>query len=181
MRIHRDSTVGVIVDIQERLHPHMHEADRQLAKTLTLMAGLQTLEVPLLLTEQYPKGLGPTLEAVRTGMGEAFAPLEKASFSCCDDPGFMTALQKHKRRTVLLAGIETHVCVLQTAMDLLEAGMEPVLVLDASSSRNPLDRDVAARRIEREGGRVTTVESILFELTRMSGTPTFKEISRLVK
>lgn len=181
MRILRDSSVGVLVDIQERLHPHMHEGDLQLQKTLTLMAGLQTLEVPMLLTEQYPRGLGSTLEAVQLQMGAAFSPLEKASFSCCDDAGFMRALLGLQRSTVLLAGIETHVCVLQTAMDLLAADMQPVVVVDATSSRNPRDRDVALRRIEREGGRLTTVESILFELTRMSGTATFKDISRLVK
>lgn len=181
MRVIRDNTVAAIVDVQERLHPHMFEADRQLARTRTLIAGLQALEVPLVVTEQYPKGLGPTVPAVSEALGDSFSPIVKSAFSCCDEPGFSDRLAAIGRPTVLLAGIETHVCVLQTTLDLLEQDYQPVVVLDATSSRSPRDAEVAARRIEREGGRITTVESVLFELTRVSGSATFKEISRLVK
>ncbi len=181
MRIVLDNTAVVIVDVQERLLVHMDEADRTREKILTLIRGARILEAPLLVTEQYPKGLGPTAASITEALGESATPIIKSSFSCCDDTTFRARLASLGRKTVLLAGIEAHVCILQTALDLLETGYQPVVVLDATSSRNGHDREIAARRIEREGGRITSVESILFELTRVSGTARFKEISKLVK
>lgn len=180
MRIELEKTVAVLIDVQERLFPHMHEKESLLAKTSTLLGGLATLEVPLIVTEQYPKGLGPTIGEVQRAVG-GFAPVVKTAFSCCDEPTFAEALEAGERRTVLVAGIESHVCVLQTVLDLIERDYDPVLIVDATSSRSPADVEVALRRVEREGGRLTTVESILFELTRYSGTSRFKEISHLVK
>lgn len=186
MRIELENTVAVLIDVQERLFPHMHEKEALLSKTLTLLGGLSALQVPLIVTEQYPKGLGSTipeirqvLEGVESRIGPE--PLVKSAFSCCDEPTFDEALGTTDRQTVLIAGIESHVCILQTILDLLEGGYEPVLVVDATSSRSAADKEIALRRIEREGGRLTTVESILFELTRDSRSPRFKEISRLVK
>ncbi|MCG8480720.1 MAG: hydrolase [Spirochaetales bacterium] len=181
MRIILDNTAVVIVDVQERLLVHMHDADRTCEKILTLIRGARALEAPLLVTEQYPKGLGPTVASIAEALDESVPRIIKSTFSCCDDAAFGTHLASLGRKTVLLAGIEAHVCVLQTALDLLETGYQPVVVLDATSSRNAQDREIAARRIEREGGRITSVESILFELTRISGTARFKEISKLVK
>lgn len=181
MRIILDNTAVVIVDVQEKLLVHMHEADRTREKILTLIRGARTLEMPLLVTEQYPKGLGSTVASVADALGESAQPLIKSAFSCCDDAAFRERLASLGRKTVLLAGIEAHVCVLQTALDLLETGYQPVVVFDATSSRNERDREIASRRIEREGGRITSVESILFELTRVSGTARFKEISKLIK
>ena len=181
MRLTRDNTVATIVDVQERLHPHMHNGDRQLNRTRVLIQGLSVLSVPMVVTEQYPKGLGRTLEPIRDAMGDEFEPIIKSAFSCWDERAYRARIEEIGRPTVLLAGIETHVCVLQTTLDLLEAGYTPVVVLDATSSRVQRDTEIAARRIEREGGRITSVESVLFELTRESGTPEFKEISRLVK
>lgn len=181
MRITRDNTAAVVIDVQERLFPHMDNGDRTMNRIATLIRGLQTLAVPILLTEQYPKGLGPTVQEVRDAFGEPPEPIVKASFSCCDDTPFQDHLQALHRSTVLVAGIESHVCVLQTTIDLLERGFSAVVVMDAVSSRNPFDKDVAARRIEKEGGRLATVESVLFELTRVSGTDEFREISRLIR
>lgn len=181
MRILRDNTTAIIVDVQERLLPHMDRWEETLARIVTLARGLRTLEIPITLTEQYPRGLGPTVADLTTALGPEIKPMIKASFSCCDDSPFSENLAGLGRTMTLVAGIETHVCILQTTLDLLEQEYLPVVVLDATSSRNPRDRDVAARRIEREGGRVTTVESVLFELTRVSGTPEFKEISRLIR
>ncbi|MFW5695733.1 MAG: isochorismatase family protein [Alkalispirochaeta sp.] len=181
MRVTRDNTVATIVDVQERLHPHMYDADRVLTKIRTLIGGLAVLEVPILATEQYPKGLGPTVEPVQDALGDQFTPIIKSAFSCCDEPAFSDRLGELGRRTVLIAGIEAHVCVLQTTLDLLESGYDPVVVLDATSSRNARDQEIAARRIEREGGRITSVESVLFEIARVSGTDQFKAISKLVK
>jgi nicotinamidase-related amidase len=180
MRLTLDNTAAVVVDVQERLYPHMYDADTTLEKITTFIKGVRALELPLLLTEQYPKGLGATVAPVREAVGDT-EPIVKSAFSCCDESSFSTHLAATDRNIVLLSGIEAHVCVLQTTLDLLEQGYQPVVVLDATSSRNPRDQQIAARRIEREGGRITSVESVLFELTRVSGTPTFKAISRLVK
>lgn len=181
MRVTRDNSVATIIDVQARLHPHMHDVESVTARLVTLTRGLTALGIPTLVTEQYPKGLGPTIDPVREAFGDDFAPIEKAAFSCCDESAYSARLAETDRKTVLIAGIEAHVCVLQTTLDLLDGGYDPVVVLDATSSRNPRDQEIAARRIEREGGRITSVESILFELTRVSGTPLFKEISHLVK
>ncbi|MEX2444179.1 MAG: hydrolase [Alkalispirochaeta sp.] len=181
MRVTRDNTIAAIVDVQERLYPHMHDAEKVLAKIQTFIRGLTVLDLPMLVTEQYPKGLGTTIEPVRTALDNRYHPIIKSAFSCCDEEDFSQRLKEHGRRTVLIAGIEAHVCVLQTTLDLLDAGYEPVVVLDATSSRNARDQEIAARRIEREGGRITSVESVLFEIARVSGTDEFKAISRLVK
>jgi nicotinamidase-related amidase len=157
----------------------MDQPEETLSRIVALVRGLGILEVPMIMTEQYPKGLGPTVSQVTAVLPAE--PVVKSAFSCCDDSYFSARLENLGCKTVLLAGIEAHVCVLQTTVDLLERGYMPVVVADATSSRNPRDRDIAFRRMEAEGARLTTVESILFELTRESGTPLFKEISRLVK
>lgn len=181
MRVTRDNSVATIIDVQSRLHPHMYDVESVTARLVTLIQGLALLDVPALVTEQYPKGLGPTIDPVREAFGDHFDPIVKAAFSCCDENEYTARLAATGRKTVLIAGIEAHVCVLQTTLDLLEGGYDPVVVLDATSSRSPRDQEIAARRIEREGGRISSVESILFEITRVSGTPLFKEISRLIK
>lgn len=181
MRVTRNNTLAVIVDVQERLHPLMYNADHVLTKATTLIRGLTVLDIPILITEQYPKGLGTTVEPIREALGDRFNPIVKSAFSCCDERDFSRRLTEHGRRTVLIAGIESHVCVLQTSLDLLDADYDPVVVLDATSSRSARDQEIAARRIEREGGRITSVESILFEIARVSGTDQFKSISKLVK
>lgn len=180
MRIDRADCTGLIVDIQERLFPHMHQQESMLRKCLMLIEGLKILGVPLTYTEQYPKGLGLTIESVR----KALSPLqviEKSAFSCCDEPSFQQVMENSERKTWIIAGIEAHVCVLQTVIDLAERGHRPVVVADATSSRNPEDQRVAEDRFRQEGAMVTTCESILFELARVSGTGEFKSISKLVK
>ncbi len=179
MRVTCDSTSAVIIDVQERLLPVMHQPEETLNRIITLIRGLGILEVAMIKTEQYPKGLGPTVPGVSAVLSAD--PIVKSAFSCCDDSYFLARLENLGRKSVLVAGIEAHVCILQTTIDLLERGYIPVVVADATSSRNPRDRDIAFRRMETEGARLTTVESVLFELTRESGTPRFKEISRLVK
>ncbi|HKK48166.1 MAG TPA: hydrolase [Alkalispirochaeta sp.] len=181
MRVFRDTTIATIVDIQERLHPHMHDAEQVLAKVVTLIRGLAVLDVPTVVTEQYPKGLGTTVAPVQDALGDRYRPIIKSAFSCCDEQTYSARLKEYGRSTILLAGIETHVCVLQTTIDLLESGYDPVVVMDATSSRSARDQDIASRRIEREGGRITSVESVLFEIARVSGTEQFKAISQLVK
>jgi isochorismate hydrolase len=147
---------------------------------VTLIRGLEVLTVPILRTQQYTKGLGPTIgpvDAVLSGV----PVIEKISFSCCDEPAFNDALEKTGRKRVILAGIESHVCVLQTAIDLLDAGYTPIVVEDCISSRKENDRHLALVRLQTEGIGLTTYESILFELCRFAGNDRFREILGLIK
>lgn len=180
MRINREECTGLVIDIQEKLFLHMDREDALLRKCLILLEGLQTLEVPVLITEQYPKGLGPTIPRIIEVLGTS-RPIEKIAFSCCDEPDFQQQLEQTSRKTVIICGIEAHVCVLQTTVDLLSYGFLPVIVADCISSRNPEDKSVALDRMRAEGAIVATCESILFELARKAGTEEFKAISRLVK
>jgi nicotinamidase-related amidase len=180
MRITSDRSAGLIIDIQEKLFPHMAEKDNLVIQVNRLLEGFRYLKVPVLLTEQYTRGLGPTIPEIANNLAGVEGS-EKMSFSCCDDPGFMKKLTNLKPGFVIIAGIEAHVCVLQTAIDLLHAGYQPVVVENAVSSRNLKDKETALLRMRQEGAIITSTESILFELTRTSGTELFKSISKLVK
>ncbi len=180
MRIHRDNAIGVIIDIQEKLVPHMHEKNDVVRNTNILIQGLKLLNIPILVTEQYKKGLGKTVESI-TKQVEEFPHYEKISFSCCDNPRFIEKLETSTKRDVIIAGIESHVCVLQTAIDLKERGFHPVVVTDCISSRTKANKDIALIRMQQEGIYLSTYESILFELARKAGTDEFKAISKLVK
>lgn len=180
MRIRAEECGGLVVDIQERLFPAMEGSQNLLARVRILLEGLKILNIPLLLSEQYPKGLGTTLpELIK--LIEGVKPLEKISFSCCGEPGIREHLSKLDKKWIIICGIEAHVCVLQTVTDLVEMGIEPVVVADCIASRNPEDKKVALKRMSDEGAVITTSESILFELTQTAGTPIFKQISSLVK
>jgi nicotinamidase-related amidase len=182
MRFAVGGCVAVIVDVQERLLPHIDNHQGLEQNLVTLIRGLRALQVPLLATQQYPKGLGPTLPSIVSALDEEAGQLvDKITFSCCDEPDFMERFVASGRHLALLAGIEAHVCVQQTVLDLLAAGYECCVVADCVGSRRPQDRDVALQRVAREGARVATLESLLFELCRTAGTDTFKSISRLVK
>jgi nicotinamidase-related amidase len=180
MRILKEDSAGVVIDIQERLLPHIYEVEQIVSKSLKLIEGLQLLEVPLIVTQQYTKGLGPTVSPVRAKIND-FNPIEKVSFSCCGEPVFMNELNNTGRKYVIICGIESHVCVLQTCLDLLANGKIPVIVEDCVSSRKTGDKKVAIERMRQEGAVITTLESILFELTGVAGTAVFKGISGLVK
>ena len=180
MRIQRGDTVAVVVDVQERLFPHIYQHEQLEQSLRMLIRGLQILEVPIIMTEQYPKGLGPTVSALRELLPDT-AAIEKMTFSCCGSDDFLRTLYGLGRDNVILMGIETHVCVMQTALDLLESGYAPVIVEDCVSSRYQNNKDVAIARLRDEGAIVTTCESLLFELCVVAGTDEFRQISKLVK
>jgi hypothetical protein len=180
MRLPAEETAAALIDIQEKLLPHMEDHEQLLARLLLLIRGLGILNIPLMVTEQYPRGLGPTVPELKAALGNQEI-LEKISFSCCDAPEFMARLREGGRKNIVLAGIEAHVCVLQTVLDLSAAGFIPVVVADCVSSRRAVDRRIACERIRAEGGIVTTAESLLFELCRGADNPAFREISHLVK
>lgn len=180
MRILKEDCCGLIIDIQERLLPHMTANGLLLRNTQILIKGLQALGIPLLLTEQYTKGLGFTVPEIKEILQDINS-IEKTAFSCCDESSFEANLHHLNRKTVIIAGIEAHVCVLQTAIDLKEQGFTPVIVDDCVSSRKPTDKAIAMQRLLASGAIISTYESILFELCRFAGSNTFKTISKLVK
>lgn len=180
MRIHKDKTAGLIIDIQERLFPFISENEKMVKNVPILIEGLKALDVPIFITEQYVKGLGETISTIAR-VTEGIPRTEKMAFSCCDEPTFMEKLALSGRDHVVIAGIESHVCVLQTTLDLLANGFHPVIVEDCISSRRLSDKMVAIERMKKEGAIITTYESLLFELLRYSGTEQFKAISKLVK
>ena len=138
------------------------------------------LELPVILTEQYPKGLGPTLPEI-AGLLPGIQPVEKLCFSSCGEEGFRNALEASGRKQVLLAGIEAHICVYQTAIDLLRMGYDVRIVADSVSTREPGNRDVCLIEMSRRGIGLTTVEMALFELLRVAGGEKFKQLSNIVK
>ena len=180
MRITKENTLGLIIDFQERLFPVMYENEKLLNTTKILVEGLQVLDIPLLLTQQYTKGLGETIPEIKSAI-TSFEPIEKRAFSCCDEPSLIQKLSVAKAKNVIICGIESHVCVLQTAVDLKEAGYNPIVVMDCVSSRRPESIEIAKERFRFEGIMMTSMESILFELTRSSDAEGFKAISKLVK
>lgn len=180
MRILRENSIGLVIDIQERLVPAMEENEVLVENCKKLIQGLQILGVPMLVTQQYTKGLGETIEDVKALFTD-FQYIEKKDFSCYEEPVFAEKLALSGAKNVIICGIESHVCVLQTAVDLKAAGYTPVVVSDCVSSRSFDNLDLAAERFRHEGIMMTSYESILFELTRSAGAPGFKEISKLVK
>ncbi|WP_163709114.1 isochorismatase family protein [Mangrovibacterium lignilyticum] len=180
MRINKENTIGLVVDIQERLLPAMEGQEALLNNCQILINGLQELGLPILATQQYSKGLGETVEPIKSIIKD-FKAIEKKDFSCCDEAVFAAELEKLQAKNVIICGIESHVCVLQTALDLKEAGLNPIVVMDCVSSRDYDNIDLAAERFRFEGIMMTSYESILFELTRSASAPEFKAISKLVK
>ena len=180
VRITSEHSIGLVIDFQEKLVPHMYESQQIITNTGVLLQGLQILEIPVVATQQYTKGLGSTVKSLSQYLS-GIPKIEKLSFSCCGEPDFMNELRKHRKKFVIIAGIETHVCVLQTATDLIESGYKPVVVKDCVSSRKPGDKETAISRIRDEGAIISSCESILFELCQIAGTDKFKAISKLVK
>lgn len=179
MRISAENTSCLVIDYQEKIMPAMAKKEELLANSIKLLKGLKVLGIPMTITGQYTKGLGLNLPEIFEAVGtEGY--IDKLTFSSYEMPEVQKALGE-KKGTVLLCGMEAHVCVLQTAIDLKEAGYQPVLVTDCISSRRESDKEIALVRAQQEGILLTTSEAVLFELTRKAGTEEFKQISRLVK
>ena len=177
----KDGTVLVIVDVQERLVPAMDEHIRQqvINNIRTLAEAARILDLPVLATEQYPKGLGATVPELAS---YAEAPIiEKSSFSCCGEENFLNALERKKARQILLVGMEAHVCVFQTLLDLQGRGYQVHLVRDAICSRRKTDFLTALESAQLAGATVTTTEMALFQLLLKAGTAEFKAVSALIK
>lgn len=179
-RIRRATAALVVVDLQERLLPAIFEKERVLQNALRLIQGAAALQVPVLVTEQYRKGIGPTVPEVAAAV-PGFAPMEKLAFSACGAEGFVEALRASNRQDVVLCGIEAHVCVCQTCLDLIDQGFRVFVVADAISSRTAENHRLALERLAAAGAVLVSTEMILFELLERAGTDEFKRILPLVK
>ena len=176
MRIERENTVALVIDYQEKLVPVMYEKEILIQNSAILLAGLRQLGIPMLVTQQYTKGLGITIQEIREAM-ESDDYIDKISFTAFNS----VKEQIRDKKFVIVCGIEAHICVLQTVIDLVEAGFVPVVVEDCISSRKPNDKKIALQRMQQEGAIITTYESILFELLKVARTEESKRIQRLIK
>lgn len=180
MRIKAQECVFVQVDVQERLFPFISNKEELEKNLVILVKGLQLHEIPMIVNEQYKKGIGETIPSLNE-LTKTYPHFEKTTFSCCGNEDGLAAIKASGKKYVILAGIETHVCVLQTALDLLAEGLQPVLVTDCVNSRKESDKEMAIQRLIQAGVIPTTYESLLFELTVNAKHPKFKEVSKLVK
>jgi len=179
-RLTRDDTVLVVLDAQERLMPVVQDSERVVRRIVTAIEGAKVLGLPIVATEQYPQGLGRMVPPILNALGE-IQPVQKITFSCFADTTFLRQVYTLIRNTLLVVGVEAHVCVLQTVLDALGRGLQAHVAADAVSSRNPLDKEVALRRVAQAGAVVTTVETALFELLREAGTEEFRRLHALIK
>src|SRR3972149_5644486 len=175
-----DKTALLIIDIQERILSVINGYETVVENTIKLIKGFKALGLPIFYTEQYPKGLGPTIESIKNELADTEA-IQKLSFSCSDAGDMFEELKKRKLSQIVVCGIESHVCVQQTVLDLLENDFQVNVAADAVSSRRVKDYEVALSRMRYHGAEVTTAEAILFELLNVCGTDVFKQISKIVK
>jgi nicotinamidase-related amidase len=175
------NTILVCIDIQENLAKAMFDRDRLLANSRKLISGFNVLKIPILWTEQNPDRLGATLPEIAEVMPAGARPVSKMSFSCCGSEDFLQALKPRRRTDMLLIGIETHICVLQTAMELLDLGFRVQAAADCVCSRTPDNNGVGIERMRSMGVQITSVETALFELLRSASAPQFREIAKIIK
>ena len=182
MLISKTDACLLIIDVQERLAPVMSDPRRVIDGCARLLRGADILDIPVIITEQYPKGLGPSLFDIRDAAPEHAVYFEKTSLSAVSEEGFTEKLNAFGKKQVVIAGIEEHVCVLQTAVELKEAGYDVFVVTDASGCRIPDNEKNALERLKQEGIFLTCIESVLFEWLRKAGSPEFKDVqNRLIR
>lgn len=181
-RLSLEDSSLIVLDVQERLMNAMRKdvRDHVVAQIRILIQAADRLGVPILLSEQYPQGLGSTLPELTEALPE-YTPFTKLSFSCCGVPGFLGRLKEMDRRRVLLCGTETHVCVYQTALDLLAEGYAVHVASDATCSRTKENWRTGIALMNRAGAVITSTETALFDLLREAGTDDFKFLSKLVR
>lgn len=178
MLLQKELSGFVLVDVQEKLTSHVIDSDNLVSRCSWLIRLAQTLEIPVLVSEQYPSGLGRTIEPLRT-LVKAYEPIEKNHFSCFRDATFRQQLNKLGKNQIILAGIETHVCVLQTAIEIKRSTPHDVfVVVDAVSSRSAIDHRYGLKRMKQAGIELVTSEMVFFEWVGCAGTPEFKGLSQ---
>jgi len=179
--VDEEDAVLVVIDVEEKLYRVMAHKERLVSNITKLIKVCRLLGIPILLTEQYPEGLGVTIEEVRRELGGCYKPVRKTSFSCFGEDSFVRRLGETGRKTLLLTGIELHVCVAQTALEAVELGYRPIVVLDATSSRSVEEYEMGVRRLIARGVDVASTEALIFELLRDASRPEFKSVLSLIK
>lgn len=175
-----DKTVLVVIDMQGKLAQSMHCRELLFENVQKIIKGAQVLGMPMLMTEQNPKGLGPTIPEI-ADLVPGVRRIPKLSFSCCGDESFSKELSGLQRRQVLLSGIEAHVCLYQTTVDLVASGYEVHVLADAVSSRTAENKAIGLQKMKDAGAGITSVEAALFELLRVAEGPAFKQIISILK
>jgi nicotinamidase-related amidase len=178
MLMKKINSLLLVVDVQEKLAPLQHNADETIKNIQFIMGAANLLEIPSITTEQYPKGIGPTVLQLQPHSKDIH---EKMTFSCAQDERILNAIKKTNRQQIIICGIETHICVLQTAIDLHEQGFKPYVIQDATSSRNINDKNIALARLQNIGISIVSKEMVVYEWLECSGTNEFKEINKMVK
>ena len=179
MLIRAEESVLVIIDMQERLVPAMQAPARTIRNSRTLLTSASEVGVPVILTEQYPAGLGRTVPELTGEKGTIV--LEKMHFSCMEDPTFAATLKALGRKQIILAGMEAHICVVQTAASLIEQNFQVFVVSDATASRTLESERACVARLSAGGVGIVTTEMVVFEWLGKAGTPTFKKLLPLIK
>ncbi len=176
----KDNAVLLIIDIQDKLAAVMNMKDRVVKNNLHLIELAKMLGFPVMVTEQYPKGLGATVAEIREAL-PYYRPVEKMTFDCCGQPTFLEELKEHNKSAVILTGMETHICVLQTGLGLLKGGINVHLVQDAVCSRTKANWRTGIEFLRDAGAVVTCTETVLFQLLQVAGTEEFKKIAQRIK
>ncbi len=176
MLLNRNQSCLLLVDVQEKLIPFIHDYENLIKNCAWILRLAQKLSVTTIVSEQYPKGLGHTISAFRE-VYENSPVYEKVTFSCASDPTLKQAVQQQNRSQLILIGIEAHVCVLQTAME-FSKDFDVFVVADSVSSRDPYDKKIALKRMQHSGIHIVTKEMVLFEWLHQAGNELFKEVSK---
>ncbi len=179
--LRRDETFFLLVDLQERLMPAIAQGDKVVQEARRLLEVAKALEIPVIATEQYPKGLGRTVEPLLQVLPPDMPFLAKTAFSCFGAEGLEAALAELGRRQVVIFGAESHICVFNTAMEFLRRGYETVLVLEACGSRNPEHHRLAMKNLNQAGAAAVPLETVAYQLMERAGTPEFKALLPLFK
>ena len=180
MLMDAESSIVVLIDIQEKLAPAIHELDSILLANDLVLKTASELSIPILVTEQYPKGLGHTIERFNNFYSSENV-FEKLSFSSVGCASFMEALKASGRRQVIVSGVEAHVCVMQTVLELLDERYDVFVVSDAIGSRTVENKQLGIERMIRSGAEIVSSEMVMFEMLKKAGTPEFKALSKLLK
>ncbi len=176
----KNEAVLAVVDIQEKLASVMKDIQKVISNAVHLIEASKILNIPILLTEQYPKGLGTTVEEIKKAL-PYYKPIEKLFFSCCRETAFLNELSLLKKKKIIITGIETHVCVLQTCLDLINNGYVVHIVKDAVCSRTAENHETALNLMRDMGSVVSCTETVLFQLLQKAGSEEFKTISKRIK
>lgn len=183
MRILKEDTLCIAIDFQEKLVPAILNYEKLVSNTEILLQGLKHLEVPCMVTQQYTKGLGETIPNLKNivEIPEKTNPMEKTTFSAYAEDSIQKEIENHKKTNIIICGVEAHICVLQTVIDLQNKGYQTILVTNCVGSRKEEDKASAILRSQQEGAIITTYEALLFELMQSAKQESFREIMKLIK